>query len=60
MFLLLDKPNMENDLRLAQHVTHVHMHSKAPALDFQPVDEVVIRGFVARARQVEPILPDGS
>ena len=43
MFLLLDKPNMDNDMRLAAHVTHVHMFSAAPDLDFSPIPELVLR-----------------
>jgi hypothetical protein len=43
MFLLLDKPNMDNDMRLAAHVTHVHMHSAAPELQFTPIPELVLR-----------------
>ena len=43
MFLLLDKPNMDNDMRLATHVTFVHMHSAAPDLDFSPIPELVLR-----------------
>jgi 2-isopropylmalate synthase len=43
MFLILDKPNRDDDERLAQHVTYVHMHSKHPELEFKPVDPVLMR-----------------
>jgi hypothetical protein len=36
LFLLLDKPNWERDMALAKHIAHVHIHSAAPALDFEP------------------------
>jgi hypothetical protein len=34
---------MDNDMRLAAHVTHVHMHSAAPELQFTPIPELVLR-----------------
>jgi len=43
MFLLLDKPNMDADMQLASHVTHVHIHMTAPDLGFVPVNEAVLR-----------------
>ncbi|KDQ33031.1 hypothetical protein PLEOSDRAFT_1033539 [Pleurotus ostreatus PC15] len=38
LFLILDKPSREDDERLAQHVTYVHMHSRHPQLDIEPVE----------------------
>lgn len=32
LFLILDKPSSANDLRLAKHVTFVHMHNHHPSL----------------------------
>jgi len=43
MFLILDKPNIDDDERLAQHVTHVHMYNEHPELDFAPVDPILMR-----------------
>lgn len=43
MFLILDKPNRDDDERLAQHVTYVHMHNVHPTLEFEPVDPVLMR-----------------
>ncbi|CAH8656194.1 unnamed protein product [Heterobilharzia americana] len=31
LWLIQDKPDREHDLRLAQHITHVHMHGCAPS-----------------------------
>ncbi|KAF5395016.1 DNA replication licensing factor MCM7 [Paragonimus heterotremus] len=31
LWLIQDKPDREHDLRLAQHITHVHMHGSAPS-----------------------------
>lgn len=43
MFLILDKPSRDDDERLAQHVTHVHMYNKHPDLEHTPIDPTVMR-----------------
>lgn len=43
LFLILDKPSREDDERLAQHVTYVHMHSRHPQLDIEPVEPHTMR-----------------
>jgi len=54
MFLILDKPSQDDDERLAQHVTYVHTHSAPPKLEFDPVDTVIMRHYIALARQKRP------
>lgn len=43
LFLILDKPNRDDDERLAQHVTHVHMYNAPPELEYEPVDPNIMR-----------------
>src|SRR6266481_5176145 len=43
MFLILDKPNRDDDERLAQHVTYVHMHNAHPDLEHETIDPVLLR-----------------
>jgi DNA replication licensing factor MCM7 len=43
LFLILDRPSRDDDERLAQHVTHVHMYNTHPQLEHDPVDPVLIR-----------------
>lgn len=43
MFLILDKANRDEDERLAQHVTYVHMHNKHPDLEYEPIDPKLMR-----------------
>ena len=57
LFLLLDKPEVEADIALARHVTHVHRFLSNPDLDFEPYDSVFIRQYVAQARQFDPHVP---
>lgn len=57
MFLILDKPNRDDDERLAQHVTYVHMHNAHPQLENDTVDPVLMRQYIALARTRRPIVP---
>lgn len=43
LFLILDKPARDEDKRLAQHVTHVHMYNTPPELEFETVDPLLVR-----------------
>ncbi|KAL7421120.1 DNA replication licensing factor MCM7 [Cryptotrichosporon argae] len=57
LFLILDTPSRDDDERLAQHVTYVHMHSAPPELDFEPVAPTLMRHYIAECRKVRPIVP---
>mmetsp|Transcript_15277 Transcript_15277/g.45619 ORF Transcript_15277/g.45619 Transcript_15277/m.45619 type:complete len:719 (+) Transcript_15277:121-2277(+) len=57
LFLLLDRPDIEADVALARHITHVHRFLSNPGLDFEPYDSVFIRQYVAQARQFQPVVP---
>ncbi|KAJ8594277.1 minichromosome maintenance protein mcm7p [Rhizopogon salebrosus TDB-379] len=57
LFLILDKPTREDDERLAQHVTHVHMYNSHPELEYDAVDPVLMRHYIAQARQRRPTVP---
>ena len=43
LWLIRDKCDSENDLRLAQHVTYVHQHSVQPPAQFEPLDMKLMR-----------------
>lgn len=43
LFLILDKPNREDDERLAEHVTYVHMHNVHPPLSYEVIDPKLMR-----------------
>ncbi|KAH9930757.1 MCM-domain-containing protein [Fomitopsis serialis] len=57
LFLILDKPTRDDDERLAQHVTHVHMYNTHPELDYDLVDPTLVRHYIALARQHRPTVP---
>eukprot|EP00045_Choanoeca_perplexa_P011475 m.121658 g.121658 ORF g.121658 m.121658 type:complete len:735 (+) comp15647_c0_seq2:55-2259(+) len=54
VFLLLDRPDMEADLRLAQHITYVHANNDFPELTFQPLEKEFVRNYVALAKGTDP------
>jgi DNA replication licensing factor MCM7 len=56
LFLILDTPNPEDDIRLAQHIAYVHMHNKHPEVNngAQVIDSNLIRHYIATARSHVP------
>ncbi|XP_063223755.1 DNA replication licensing factor Mcm7 [Bacillus rossius redtenbacheri] len=58
LWLIQDKPDRDNDLRLAQHITYVHQHCKQPPMTFQPIDMKVIRRYIALCKKKEPSIPE--
>ena len=43
LFLILDTPSVEEDTRLANHITHVHIFEEHPAMEFEPLKAEDIR-----------------
>nr|CAD7446228.1 unnamed protein product [Timema bartmani] len=58
LWLIQDKPDRDNDLRLAQHITYVHQHCKQPPMSFQAVDMKLIRRYIALCKNKEPAIPE--
>lgn len=57
LFLILDKPQREQDEKMASHVTYVHMHSDHPPMSLEPLDPSTIRQYIGIARQYRPVVP---
>merc|ERR1711881_384405 len=57
LWLIQDKPERENDLRLAQHITYVPMNSTHPPLQFTPVDMRLMRRYISLCKKKNPIVP---
>ncbi|KAH9071187.1 MCM2/3/5 family-domain-containing protein [Lactarius deliciosus] len=43
LLLLLDKPSCDDDERLAQHITHVHMYNRRQDLEYEPLEPALMR-----------------
>ncbi len=58
LFLLLDQVDENKDVALARHVATVHKTLRAPARDDRMViDTEVMRAFIVKAQEFEPIIP---
>ncbi|XP_067668425.1 DNA replication licensing factor mcm7-like [Haliotis asinina] len=59
LWLIQDKADRENDLRLAQHITYVHQHSVHPPCQFTPLDMKLMRRYIALCKKKNPAVPEG-
>merc|ERR1719394_2059630 len=59
LWLIQDKVDRENDLRLAQHITYVHQHNVQPPMQFVPLDMKLMRRYIALCKNKEPVIPEG-
>ncbi|KAJ2225598.1 DNA replication licensing factor MCM7 [Coemansia sp. RSA 1722] len=62
LFLMLDRPNHDDDLLLARHVAYVHAHGCHPepensGPEGSEVDVTLLKHFIAAARARSPVLP---
>ncbi|KAL3847175.1 hypothetical protein ACJMK2_018099 [Sinanodonta woodiana] len=58
LWLIQDKPDRENDLRLAQHITYVHQHNVQPPTHFKPLDMKLMRRYIALCKKKNPVVPE--
>jgi DNA replication licensing factor MCM7 len=57
LWLIQDKADRDNDLRLAQHITYVHQNSKQPPQQLTPIDIKLMRRYLALTQNVSPTIP---
>ena len=58
LFLLLDQVDESKDVALARHVATVHKTLRAPDRDDRmKIDSEVMRAFIVKAQEFEPIIP---
>ena len=59
LWLILDRPGLESDLSLAQHVLAVHRNGRAPAptSSAPPLSPELLRAYIAAAKKHEPYVP---
>ncbi|CAG9863144.1 unnamed protein product [Phyllotreta striolata] len=58
LWLIQDKANRDNDLKLAQHITYVHRHSKQPPMEVEALDMKVMRKYIAMCKLKDPVIPE--
>ncbi|XP_071838223.1 DNA replication licensing factor mcm7-B-like [Apostichopus japonicus] len=57
LWLIQDKPDRENDLRLAQHITYVHQKCKQPPSQYEPLEMNLMRRYMALCKTKIPVIP---
>uniref|UniRef100_A0A0A9XGX9 DNA replication licensing factor MCM7 n=1 Tax=Lygus hesperus TaxID=30085 RepID=A0A0A9XGX9_LYGHE len=57
LWLIQDKPERENDLRLAQHITYVHQNCKQPPTLVEPLDMSLMRRYIDLCKRKTPAIP---
>lgn len=56
MFLLLDRPDLELDQKLAQHITHLHTYNDYPPTPEASLSKDFVRNYVALAKKRDPVI----
>lgn len=57
LWLIQDKADRDNDLRLANHITYVHQHSEQPKSDVKPLEMNLVRRYINYCKRVDPTIP---
>merc|ERR1719394_2378816 len=57
LWLIADKADREQDLRLAKHITYVHQHNINPPQQHTPLDMKLMRRYVALCQSKNPVIP---
>lgn len=57
LWLIQDKRDRGDDLRLAHHVTYVHSHGKHPPSNIVALDKNVICKYIALCKLINPTIP---
>ncbi|KAL1505170.1 hypothetical protein ABEB36_004792 [Hypothenemus hampei] len=58
LWLIQDKADRDNDLRLAKHITFVHQNCKQPPTQNEALPMSVMRKYIALCKLKEPAIPE--
>jgi DNA replication licensing factor MCM7 len=58
LWLMQDRPDRENDLRLAHHITFVHSHGKQPPTNVEALDMNLVRRYINLCKRKNPTIPN--
>lgn len=56
LWLMQDKPDRDNDLRLAKHITYVHSHLKQPPTRVKALDMALMRRYINLCKRKNPVI----
>ncbi|KMQ88562.1 dna replication licensing factor mcm7-like protein [Lasius niger] len=58
LWLIQDRADRSNDLKLAQHITYVHQHCSQPPTETEAIDMKLIRKYINLCKTKEPIVSE--
>lgn len=58
LWLIQDRADRSNDLKLAQHITYVHQHCIQPPTELQALDMNLIRKYIILCKTKQPVIPE--
>merc|ERR1712223_1026592 len=58
LWLIADRSNRDDDLRLAQHICYVHKNNSQPPSEYNPIDMKLMRRYIALCKKQNPIVPE--
>jgi len=58
LWLIADRSNRDDDLRLAKHITYVHQHNTNPPQQHTPLDMKTIRRYINLCKKQSPVIPN--
>ena len=58
IWLIQDRADRENDLRLATHITYVHQNGVQPPTDVEALDMKLMRRYIAVCKTKNPTIPE--
>lgn len=58
LWLIQDKPDRDNDLRLAKHITYVHQHGVQPKSNIKTLDMSLMRRYISLCKRKNPTIPN--
>uniref|UniRef100_A0A1B0FBN5 DNA replication licensing factor MCM7 n=1 Tax=Glossina morsitans morsitans TaxID=37546 RepID=A0A1B0FBN5_GLOMM len=58
LWLMQDRLDRDNDLRLAKHITYVHSHSKQPPSRVKALDMNLMRRYINLCKRKDPAIPE--
>lgn len=57
LWLIQDRPDRDNDLRLAKHITYVHSHGQQPPTQIKSLDMNLMRKYIMLCKRKNPVIP---
>ncbi|XP_046607823.1 DNA replication licensing factor Mcm7 isoform X1 [Neodiprion virginianus] len=58
LWLIQDRADRDNDLRLAKHITYVHQHSVQPPTKSAAFDMKTMRKYIALCKKTQPVITE--